>query len=74
VGYAVRGVPGAVVGWLALATPAFVAIPLLVALRRWLHVSRVRNAVDAVIIGGATLLVPSGLLLAREALMQLWSS
>lgn len=71
VGSAVRGVPGAVVGWLALATPAFLAIPLLVALRRWLHVSRVRSAVDAVIIAGATLLIPSGLLLLRDALSQL---
>jgi chromate transporter len=71
VGSAVRGVPGAVVGWLALATPAFLAIPLLVALRRWLHVARVRSAVDAVIIAGATLLIPSGLLLLRDALSQL---
>ena len=31
VGYAARGVPGAVVGWLALASPAFLAVPLLVA-------------------------------------------
>jgi chromate transporter len=71
VGSAVRGAPGAVVGWLALATPAFLAIPLLVALRRWLHVVRVRSAVDAVIIAGATLLIPSGLLLLRDALSQL---
>src|SRR5215207_1913934 len=59
VGYAVRGVPGAVVGWLALASPAGLAIPLLVLLRRWLHLSRMRSAVDAVIIAGATLLIPS---------------
>jgi chromate transporter len=74
VGYAVRGVPGAVVGWLALASPAFLAIPLLAVLRRWLHLSRVRRAVDAVIIGGATLLIESGVLLARDAIAQLWGS
>jgi chromate transporter len=70
VGYAVGGVPGAVMGWLALATPAFLALPLLVAVRRWLHLSRVRGAVDAVIIGGATLLVPSAFQLLRDAVMQ----
>jgi chromate transporter len=75
IGYAVRGVPGAAVGWLALASPAFLAIPMLVVLRRWLHLSRVRSAVDAVIIAGATLLVPSGLVLARDAfatLARIW--
>jgi len=71
VGYAVRGVPGAIVGWLALASPAFLAIPLLALLRRWLRLPRLRSALDAVIIAGATLLVPSGLLLLRDALMQL---
>jgi chromate transporter len=70
VGYAARGVPGAVVGWLALASPAFVALPVLVLLRRWLHLSRMRSAVDAVIIASATLLVPSGVLLVRDALSQ----
>jgi len=73
VGYAARGVPGAVVGWLALASPACLAIPLLVALRRWLHLSRMRSAVDAVIIASATLLVPSGALLVRDALAQVLS-
>jgi len=73
VGYAVRGVPGAVVGWLALASPAFLAIPMLALLRRWLHLSRVRSALDAVIIASATLLVPSGLLLARDAVAQIAS-
>ncbi len=71
VGYAVRGVPGAVAGWLALVSPAFLAVPLLAMLRRWLHLSRMRSAVDAVIIASGTLLVPSGLVLARDALAQL---
>lgn len=72
VGYAARGVPGAVVGWLALASPAFLALPVLVLLRRWLHLSRMRSAVDAVIIASATLLVLSGVLLVRDALSQVW--
>ena len=70
VGYAARGMPGAVVGWLALASPALLALPVLVLLRRWLHLSRIRSAVDAVIIASATLLVPSGVLLVRDAVMQ----
>jgi chromate transporter len=73
VGHAVRGVPGAVVGWLALASPAFLAIPMLALLRRWLHLSRVRSALDAVIIASATLLVPSGFQLVRDAVAQLAS-
>jgi chromate transporter len=71
VGYAVRGIPGAIVGWLALASPAFLAVPLLALLRRWLHLPRLRSATDAVIIASGTLLVPSGLLLVRDALSQL---
>ena len=71
VGYAVRGVPGSVVGWLALASPAFLAIPMLALLRRWLHLPRVRSALDAVIIASATLLVPSAAVLARDAVKQI---
>jgi chromate transporter len=71
VGYVVRGWPGAAVGWLALASPAFLAVPLLVVLRRWLHLRRMRSAVDAVVIAGGTLLVPAGLLLARDAVLQI---
>jgi chromate transporter len=72
IGYAARGWPGAVAGWLAVVTPAFLAVPLLVLLRRWLYLSRLRTAVDAVIIAGATLLVPSGVGLARDAITQLF--
>ena len=71
VGHAVGGVPGAFVGWLALVTPAFLAIPMLALVRRWLHLARMRTALDAVIVGSATLLVPSGILLMREAAVQL---
>ena len=73
VGYAVRGTPGAVAGWLALSSPAFLAIPMLALLRRWLHLARVRSALDAVIVASATLLVPSGFGLVRDAIAQLAS-
>ena len=71
VGYMAAGWPGAIVGWLALVTPALAAIPLLVVVRRWHHLPRVRSGVDAVVVAGAAMLVPAGLQLARDALLQL---
>jgi chromate transporter len=70
-GFLAAGWPGALVGWLALVTPALAAIPLLVVVRRWHHLSRVRAGVDAVVIAGAAMLVPAGLQVARDALVQL---
>ena len=71
VGYLAAGPAGAVAGWLALITPAFAAIPLLVTVQRWLHLPRVRALVDGIIVAGATLLVPTGVGLARDAIQQL---
>ena len=70
-GYMAAGWPGAIVGWLALVTPALAAIPLLVVVARWHHLPRVRSGVDAVVVAGAAMLVPAGLQLARDALLQL---
>jgi chromate transporter len=70
-GYMAAGWPGAIVGWLALVTPALAAVPLLVVVRRWHHLARVRSSVDAVVVAGAAMLVPAGLQLARDALLQL---
>lgn len=70
-GYMAAGWPGALAGWLALVTPALAAIPLLLLVGRWHHLPRVRSAVDAVVVAGAAMLVPAGLQLARDALMQL---
>jgi chromate transporter len=71
VGYLAIGWPGALAGWLALVTPAFAALPLLVTVQRWLHLPRVRAVVDAVVIAGSALLVPAGVGLAVDALRQL---
>jgi chromate transporter len=71
VGYLAAGWPGAVAGWLAMVTPALVAVPLLVAVRRWLHLPRIRSAVDAVVVASAVLLVPASFLLIAEAFRQL---
>jgi len=71
VGYLAAGWSGAVAGWLALVTPALAALPLLATVQRWLHLPRVRSLVDAVVVAGATLLVPAGIDLASDAIRQL---
>ena len=71
VGYFAGGWPGAVAGWLAMSTPALIAITLLTFIQRWLHLPRIRSAVDAVVISSALLLLGSGITLAIDALRQL---
>jgi chromate transporter len=71
VGYLAGGWTGAVAGWLALITPAFVAIPLFVTVQRWLHLPRMRSVVSAVVIAGATLLVPAGVRLGVDGFLEL---
>lgn len=71
VGYYAGGWAGAVAGWLAMITPALVAIPLMTLIQRWLHLPRIRAAVDGVVIASAVLLVGSGATLAIDAIQQL---
>jgi len=71
VGYFAGGWPGAIAGWLAMITPALVAIPLLTLIQRWLHLPRIRAAVDGIVIASAVLLVGSGVTLALDAVQQL---
>lgn len=71
VGYYAGGWPGAIAGWLAMITPALVAIPLLILIQRWVHLPRIRAAVDGVIIASAVLLIVSGGTLAIDAVQQL---
>jgi chromate transporter len=71
VGYFSGGWRGAIAGWLAMITPALIAIPILTLTHRWLHLPRVRAAVDGVIIASAVLLVGSGGALALDAVQQL---
>ena len=70
VGYLSAGPAGALAGWLALATPAFCVIALIVLLQRWMHLPRMRAVVDAVVIASAVLLVPSGVRMAADAVRQ----
>jgi chromate transporter len=71
VGYFAGGWRGAIAGWVAMVTPALVAIPILALIQRWLHRPRIRAAVDGVIIASAVLLVGSGVALAVDAVQQL---
>ena len=71
VGYYAGGWAGAVAGWLAMITPALVAIPLMSLIQRLLHLPRIRAAVDGVVIASAVLLVGSGATLALDAIQQL---
>lgn len=71
VGYFAGGWPGALAGWLAMSTPALIAIPVLAFIQRWLHLPRIRAAVDGVVISSAVLLVGSGITLAVDAVRQL---
>lgn len=70
VGYFAGGIQGAIAGLLAVMTPAFAAVPLLVLMRRWLHVPRVRAAVDAVVMASAALLVVSVFRMASDGVQQ----
>ena len=71
VGYIAGGWPGAMAGWLALVTPAFIMLPLLATVRRWLHLPRVRAAVDAIVVSSAVLLMISGVRMAVEGFEQI---
>jgi chromate transporter len=71
IGYFAGGWPGVVAAWLAMVTPALVVIPLMTVLRRWLHLPRVRAAVDAVVIASAVLLLTSVVRMAIDAFDQL---
>jgi len=59
ISYFAGGWSGAIAAWLAMITPALLVIPLLTLLRRFLHLPRVRAAVDAVVVASAVLLLTS---------------
>jgi chromate transporter len=68
IGYFAGGWPGVVAAWLAMITPALLVIPLLSVTRRWLHLLRVRAAVDAVVIASAVLLLASAVRMAMDGI------
>ncbi len=68
VGYFVAGVPGAIAGWLAMITPAFLIIPLVHFAGRHTDHPRVKSILQAVVIASAGLLLAASIPLARVAL------
>lgn len=66
VGYEVNGLSGAVAGWLALATPAVIVIPLLVLAGTLAGHPRAANGINAMILASAVLLVLSSWPLALD--------
>lgn len=59
VGYFVGGVPGAIAGWLALVTPAFVAIPMMRFIGARLKHPRAKRVLDAAVTASAGLILMS---------------
>jgi chromate transporter len=59
IGYAVGGTRGAVAGWLAMATPAFLVIPLLFVIESFSRHPRVIGGLSSLILASAVLLVLS---------------
>jgi len=70
VGYLVGGVPGAVVAWLAMITPALLVIPLLRFAGKKAQHPRTKGILQAVVLSSAGLLVASAIPMAREAATQ----
>lgn len=68
VGYFVAGVPGAIAGYLALITPAFIAVPLIRGIGRRLEHPRARSALDAALIASAGLILTSAGPLAQASI------
>lgn len=68
VGYQVAGYPGAVAGWLAMITPAFVIILLIRFVGRRAEHPRARGMVRSIILAGAGLLLSATVPLARDAI------
>ncbi|MDZ4800383.1 MAG: chromate transporter [Bryobacteraceae bacterium] len=68
VGYFVAGPAGAAVGWLAMLTPALIAVPLARIGIRWLTNQRARRAMDAAVLASAGLIAMSAIPLAQASI------
>ena len=68
VGYLVAGVPGACAGWLAMITPAFLIIPMLLFLGKRAEHRRMRSVARTVLLAGAGLMAGAAAPLARDAI------
>jgi chromate transporter len=68
VGYQVAGVPGAIAGFAAAVTPAFLVVPLMLWFGKRADTPRVKSAIRAVVIACAGLLVSVSVPLAHDAI------
>lgn len=68
VGYFMAGIPGAIMGWLAMITPALLIIPLVHFAGRTIDHPRVKSVLQSVVIASAGLLLAAAIPLARDAL------
>ncbi|PYT22048.1 MAG: chromate transporter [Acidobacteria bacterium] len=69
VGYFVAGTPGAIVGALAVMTPAFLIIPMMRYLGARANRPAVKSAIQAVMLAAAGLVIAAAVPLARDALV-----
>lgn len=68
VGYFVDGIPGALAGYCAMITPAFLILPLLRYVGKRAEEPRVKGAIQGVSIAAAALIVTATIPLARESI------
>ena len=68
VGYFVGGVAGGIAGWLALITPALLAVPLVHYVARRAAHPRARSVVDAIVMASAALILAATVPIATQAL------
>ena len=66
VGHSVAGIRGAAAGWLAVITPAFLVIPLVIATASGLAHPRIRGALDGLIVASAVLVLAAAIPLLME--------
>jgi chromate transporter len=67
VAYLVGGVPGAIAGFLALITPAFLVIPLMHWIGSRAEIPRIRSAIRGLLLASAGLLLTSSVPLTQDA-------
>ena len=69
VGYFARGIRGAIAGWLAMATPALLIVPLVHFAGRKAEHPRVKAVLEAVVLASSGLLLAAAIPLARAAIV-----
>jgi chromate transporter len=67
VGYFVDGIPGAIAGYMAMITPAFLILPLLRWVGKRAEEPRIKGAIQGVTIAAAALIISATVPLARDS-------